>query len=80
MEEPCGEMDTAKLMPRTSGEGLRRCGYHERPLGREYQAGLGEQERTETVISSGFSEPAALRCTPDTGGGWGWASLVWTDG
>lgn len=31
-------------------------------------AGLGEQERTKTVISSGFSERAALRRAPDTGG------------
>lgn len=31
-------------------------------------AGLGEQERMKTVISSGFSERAALRRTPDTGG------------
>ena len=28
-----GEMETAEAMPRISGEWLRRCSYHERPVG-----------------------------------------------
>lgn len=60
-------METAEPMPRISCELLRRCTYHERPVGKETGLQRAEVERrTIAAISFGFSECKVLRCTPDT--------------